>query len=156
VEESALGEARDEVGEALVVRERGPDGLERRVDAHPGAHQAPVPLPGLGHLDLEANPLVGRGRGAVGVERGRFLGEGAGEPVGVGGSRSPRAESGGGGAEAGGARGEEAVPAVEEKEAVGGGGGRRRRAAATCHDGRSPAWCLPSLSVCFFGFAFAR
>jgi len=58
VEEAALGESRDEIGEALVVGERGPDGLERRVDAHPRAHKAPVPLADLGDLDLEADEFV--------------------------------------------------------------------------------------------------
>lgn len=58
VEEAALGESRDEVRETLVVGECGPDGLERRVDAHPRAHKAPVPLPDLGDLDLEADALV--------------------------------------------------------------------------------------------------
>lgn len=58
VQESALGEPRDEVSEALVVGERGPHGLERRVDANPSPHEAPVPLPDLGHLDMEADALV--------------------------------------------------------------------------------------------------
>jgi hypothetical protein len=58
-EEAALGEARDEVREALVVGERGPDGLQRRADAHPRAHDAPVLLPRqLTDLHLEPVSLV--------------------------------------------------------------------------------------------------
>ena len=80
VEQAALGETGDEVGEALVVGERGPDGLQRRVDAHPGAHHPAVPPPHLGDLDLEADGVVpvvgerrriGRGEGSPREPRGR-------------------------------------------------------------------------------------
>ena len=59
VEEAALGESGDESGQALVVGERGPDGLERRADPHPRVHQPAVLLPRqLPHLHLEPVPLI--------------------------------------------------------------------------------------------------
>jgi len=121
VEEAALGESRDEVGEALVVGERGPDGLERCVDAHPRAHKAPVPLPDLGHLDLEADALVAVllvlilavvRRGPVVLAAGRVSGGDVKRRVGRGGDagREPRGWGGG------------------EDEAEAGGAGARERA----------------------------
>lgn len=102
VQESALGEPRDEVSEALVVGERGPHGLERRVDANPSPHEAPVPLPDLGHLDLEADALVAIllvvvRRGPVDLA-GRVSGGDVERRVGRGGDsagREPRGRGGG-------------------------------------------------------------
>ena len=113
VEEAALGESRDEVGEALVVGERGPDGLERRVDAH----KAPVPLPDLGHLDLEADALVAVllvlilavvRRGPVVLAAGRVSGGDVKRRVGRGGDAGREPRGWGGGEDEAEARGAEA------------------------------------------------
>ena len=113
VEEAALGESRDEVGEALVVGERGPDGLERCVDAHPRAHKAPVPLPDLGHLDLEADALVAVllvvvRRGPVVLAAGRVSGGDVKRRVGRGGDAGREPRGWGGGEDEAEARGAEA------------------------------------------------
>lgn len=133
VDEATLGEARDEVGEALVVGERRPDGLQRRVHAHPGAHQPPVPLPAsLGNLDLEAD-VVGSGPKVVFpvLDRrfGRGGGSGRGEPPrGRQGEAEASAARGGGGGAA---------------EAAAAGGGAAPGSGGTRHHGSlSSAMCL--------------